>query len=75
MFVKAELLPGSSAERPITVRQPNSYPGPVAALRALGGYTDLLATLTAHRIRVRYKQSVLGLCWAVLQPVALIPRA
>jgi lipopolysaccharide transport system permease protein len=72
VFVKAELVPSSTVERPITVRRPNSYPGPVAALRALRGYTDLLATLTAHRIRVRYKQSVLGLCWAVLQPVALM---
>lgn len=44
----------------------------MAALRALGDSTDLLATLTAHRIRVRYKQSVLGLCWAMLQPVALM---
>jgi lipopolysaccharide transport system permease protein len=61
-----------SAGRPVTVRGPNSYPGAQAALRALFGHGDLFRTLTAHRIRVRYKQSALGLCWAVLQPVALM---
>jgi lipopolysaccharide transport system permease protein len=72
VFVKAGLVASSSVGRPVTVRRPNSYPGPAAALRALAAHRDLLATLTAHRIRVRYKQSVLGLCWAVLQPVALM---
>jgi len=35
-------------------------------------YRDLLYTLTLHRIRVRYKQSVLGIAWAVIQPLALM---
>jgi lipopolysaccharide transport system permease protein len=35
-------------------------------------YRDLLYTLTVHRIKVRYKQSVLGIFWAVLQPLALM---
>lgn len=35
-------------------------------------YRDLLYTLTAHRLSVRYKQSVLGPLWAVLQPVCLM---
>jgi lipopolysaccharide transport system permease protein len=46
---------------------------PVAALRALRGlarHRDLFYTLAIHRIRVRYKQSMLGLGWAVLQPLA-----
>jgi lipopolysaccharide transport system permease protein len=42
----------------------------MAALSALGQHRDLLYTLTLHRIRVRYKQSVLGIGWAVLQPLA-----
>jgi lipopolysaccharide transport system permease protein len=29
-------------------------------------------TLSLHRIKVRYKQSVLGLFWAILQPVAMM---
>ena len=39
-------------------------------LSELWHYRDLLFTLTLHRIRVRYKQSVLGLGWAVAQPLA-----
>jgi lipopolysaccharide transport system permease protein len=35
-------------------------------------YRDLLWTLSAHRINVRYKQSLLGLAWAVLQPLSLM---
>jgi lipopolysaccharide transport system permease protein len=41
-------------------------------LARLREYSDLLWTLSAHRINVRYKQSALGLSWAVLQPVALM---
>lgn len=58
--------------RPVTVRRPESVPGLWAALRLLADSWDLFRTLTAHRIRVRYKQSALGLFWAVLQPVALM---
>jgi lipopolysaccharide transport system permease protein len=35
-------------------------------------YRDLFYTLTVHRIKVRYKQSVLGIAWAVLQPLTLM---
>lgn len=38
----------------------------------LAQYKDLLYTLSMHRIKVRYKQSVLGIAWAVLQPLALM---
>jgi len=38
----------------------------------LGRYTDLLYTLSLHRIKVRYKQSMLGLAWALLQPLLLM---
>jgi lipopolysaccharide transport system permease protein len=41
-------------------------------LAALAEYRDLLIALSAHRLRVRYKQSVLGIAWAVIQPVALM---
>jgi lipopolysaccharide transport system permease protein len=34
-------------------------------------YRDLLYTLSAHRISVRYKQTLLGLSWAILQPVSM----
>lgn len=52
---------------------------PSLSLRDLGQgiarlheYGDLLWTLSAHRINVRYKQSLLGLAWAVVQPLALM---
>ena len=35
-------------------------------------YGDLLYTLSAHRISVRYKQTALGFAWAVLQPVLMM---
>ncbi len=41
-------------------------------LAKLGQYRDLLYTLSVHRIKVRYKQSVLGGFWAILQPVSLM---
>lgn len=41
-------------------------------LRRLSEYRDLLRTLSAHRINVRYRQTVLGIAWAVLQPLVLM---
>ncbi|PYR95189.1 MAG: phosphate ABC transporter permease [Acidobacteria bacterium] len=35
-------------------------------------YTDLLHTLSLHRISVRYKQTSLGVLWAVLQPLLMM---
>ena len=46
--------------------------GALGHLRTLPDYRDLLHVLTAHRIRVRYKQSLLGPLWAVLQPLLLM---
>lgn len=43
-----------------------------AYLTTFFSYWDLLLTLSLHRVKVRYKQSVLGLAWAVLQPLALM---
>jgi len=41
-------------------------------LRRLYQYRDLLLTWTLREIRVRYKQSIIGGLWAVLQPLALM---
>lgn len=41
-------------------------------LFSLKEYQDLLYTLSMHRIRVRYKQSALGLAWAILQPLSMM---
>jgi lipopolysaccharide transport system permease protein len=42
------------------------------ALAMLPRYSDLFIVLTAHRIKVRYKQSLLGPIWALLQPAAMM---
>jgi lipopolysaccharide transport system permease protein len=38
----------------------------------LHDYSDLLLVLSRHRISVRYKQSLLGGVWALLQPLAMM---
>src|SRR5690349_15611129 len=43
-----------------------------AGLMGLSAYADLLVVLSAHRLKVRYKQSMLGIAWAVIQPLALM---
>jgi len=60
--------------RPVTVLEPPSWAAvrPLAALARLRQFSDLLLTLSAHRISVRYKQSRLGAAWAVLQPLAIM---
>ena len=45
---------------------------PLAALRRLRQFDDLFFTLSLHRVKVRYKQSRLGLLWAVIQPLAMM---
>lgn len=63
-----------SYARPIRFIRPVSF-SPLdmfRGLRELWQYRDLFYTLTVHRIKVRYKQSVLGLAWAILQPLSLM---
>ena len=43
-----------------------------AHLPRLLEYRDLLRTLTVHRIDVRYRQTILGIAWAVLQPLLMM---
>jgi len=62
------------ARRSIRIIRPPSF-SPLKLLRELRElwqYRDLFYTLTVHRIRVRYKQSALGLAWAILQPLSLM---
>jgi len=59
--------------RPITVRRAGAAAWrPIGNIRELAQYADLFLTITEHRIRVRYKQSVLGLAWAIVQPVSMM---
>jgi lipopolysaccharide transport system permease protein len=41
-------------------------------LRELAAYRDLFVTLAYRDLRVRYAQTILGLAWAVVQPLATL---
>jgi lipopolysaccharide transport system permease protein len=60
--------------RPTTVFEPPALRRvqPLAALRQLRQHSELLLTLSLHRVKVRYKQSRLGIVWAVVQPLAMM---
>ena len=66
--------PAGAAARRVTVIGPPVVSAPALWRRIvlLPRHGHLLAALTAHRIKVRYKQSVLGPLWAVLQPLAMM---
>jgi hypothetical protein len=49
-----------------------SIAGLLASLRKLAQHRHLLWALSVHRIKVRYKQSVLGILWAILQPLSMM---
>jgi len=63
-----------SEPRRISVLSPPSLSGSnlINDLAKLRQYSDLLLTLSIHRIKVRYKQSVLGIFWAILQPLSMM---
>jgi lipopolysaccharide transport system permease protein len=60
--------------RPTTVYEPPALRRVqlLAALRRLRQSRDLFVTLSLHRINVRYRQSRLGMLWAVIQPLAMM---
>lgn len=51
----------------VVVRPPSGWQA--LELRELWRYRELIFTLAARDIRVRYKQTLLGASWAVLQPL------
>jgi lipopolysaccharide transport system permease protein len=61
-------------QRQVTIIEPPSLwrVRPLAELARLPHFSDLLRTLSTHRVKVRYKQSRLGIAWAVLQPVSMM---
>lgn len=60
--------------RPTTVIEPPSLwrLSLAAEVARLPRFFDLLWTLSVHRIKVRYKQSRLGVAWAMLQPLSMM---
>ena len=65
---------GRSGVRPVYEIRPPSLSGInlLASLSKLAQYRDLVWTLSVHRVKVRYKQSVLGVLWALLQPLSVM---
>jgi lipopolysaccharide transport system permease protein len=63
-----------SHPRRVSVLGPPSLSGLnlINDLAKLRQSSDLLLTLSIHRIKVRYKQSVLGVFWAILQPLSMM---
>ncbi|HUS09282.1 MAG TPA: ABC transporter permease [Pyrinomonadaceae bacterium] len=72
--IQPEVADDRSAVRPRSEIGPPSLWGIniPAHLAKLVQYNGLIWTLSVHRIKVRYKQSVLGVFWAILQPLAMM---
>lgn len=60
-------------DKPISAEAADAWPEEAkpGALRVLAGHTDLVRSLILRDIRSRYKQSVLGIAWALLQPLSM----
>ena len=68
-----QVMHNASPRRVKVIRAPSfSAAKLVGDLGVFAEYRDLLYTLSVHRIKVRYKQSVLGIAWAIVQPVSLM---
>jgi len=73
-YAQEQERPFERESRPTTIIRARSF-SPMAVFRTvarLADYRDLLYTLSIHRLNVRYKQSILGPAWALLQPIALM---
>ena len=74
MAAKADLehsrpaRPSSQEDRPLTVIVP-THGWRSVDLREVWRYRELLALLAWRQITVRYKQTILGATWAVIQPL------
>ena len=60
--------PGELPERPLIVIEPRRMGG-LINFRELWHYKDLFYILAVRDIKVRYKQTLLGVAWAVIQPL------
>ena len=53
----------------VTVIEPREGMARAIDLKELWAYRELVFVLTGRDIKVRYKQTVLGAAWAIIQPV------
>jgi lipopolysaccharide transport system permease protein len=68
MLAKSTLTPPPSTLRTVTVRADRRWRFPDVG--ELWSYRELFWVLAARDIKVRYKQTLLGALWAVIQPFA-----
>lgn len=59
----------SSTAPPIVIRPPTGWG--TLRLRELSEFRELLFFLTKRELQIRYKQSLFGISWAILQPIAM----
>ena len=59
------------SQRAIFENKPDTQSAAINDLRELWGYREVVFAFAARTVRVRYKESFLGVLWVVLQPVAL----
>jgi lipopolysaccharide transport system permease protein len=62
--------PSSAAERTWVENRPTRSAFPLPARQDLVTYRELALILALRDLKVRYKQTVLGVLWAVVQPLA-----
>jgi len=68
-----QVEPSAAPRRIKVVGAPSFSPARLLSdLSVLSHYRDLLYTLSVHRVKVRYKQSILGVAWAIVQPFSLM---
>ena len=64
-----DAVPSDTSSKPHVVIAPSASWVPLN-LRDIWNYRELLYFLTWRDVKVRYKQAVLGVAWAVIQPLA-----
>lgn len=56
----------------VVIRAEDPPPGLLAGIRDLLAHRELLWALGMREVRVRYKQSLLGILWAAIQPLTMM---
>jgi lipopolysaccharide transport system permease protein len=68
--VSNEALPSSLPDKPVVVIEPRAWLA--LDLQELWAYRELLYFLMWRDVKVRYKQTALGVLWVVLQPLLMM---
>ncbi len=58
-----------TAPLPVIGEDRAARPGPLQRLRDVWAYRELLANLTRKELKVKYKDSILGFAWSLLNPI------